>query len=127
MFWDSVPVYELTVIELNVGIICACLPVFPVLLKSLAKSESYVSLVQRFRTRTRSKESTEEKDIKSEDSDSSLKIQVQVPKPTMTGLMSFIRGGRGLGSVMRSGRDDSFLGLDSVNDDDYHGHLRASV
>lgn len=115
------------VVELNAGIICSCMPVLPILLKRVAKSESYrksSSVLRYLRIRRTATESSEEKMSGSGESNAFQKIQIAVPKPTMTGLRTFIRGGN-RSQLQPNVRNESFAQLDSV--DDYHHALRQHI
>lgn len=105
------------------------MPVLPVLLKRVVNSESYrksVSLLityLRKGSKGRSEEKESEEGTGEGTSEGGWKIRLAIPKPTMTGLMSFVRGGGGT-RVEKSVGMESFGQLDSV-DDDYHRQLKA--
>ncbi|KAF2242994.1 hypothetical protein BU26DRAFT_609705 [Trematosphaeria pertusa] len=121
--WDTITAYSLGIIELNVGLICSCLPVLFVFLKRVAKSNSYISLVRYFRTR-RSDGISQGQNNDSDHREKSDEIHLTIPKPTMTGLRSFIRKAH-RSQPQQSYQLESYNELDSVNDD-YHAQLKEA-
>jgi len=127
---SHVQTYTLTyasVVELNAGIICCCMPVLPVLLKHVAKSDTYrksVSALRNFRgSRGSTSDLGKDKDRNSNPRDPKYEVKVAVPKPTMTGLRTFIWGGN-KSQMLPTIRNNSFAPLESW-DDDYHKQLKA--
>ena len=116
-----------SVVEINVGIICSCMPILPLLFKHIGKSERYrksLSLVRYFRPGTKTSNPSEEKAAGlAERGDVSHKVRVAIPRPTMTGLGTFIRGG-GRSHPGTSDGDEAFEQLESI-DDEYHTQLKA--
>lgn len=92
--WESIPIYTTSIIELNVGIICGCIPVIVVLFKDLAHSHYVTSIKRLIRSRYGSRYASDQSDSGS-DSGSDLhkaeKGLPQVPKGTLSGLKSIVR------------------------------------
>jgi len=101
------------------------MPVVFVLLKGVKKSSTYGTLLRYFRTRTRSSRNVEDESHPVEDAPQKKNVKLPtIPKPTMTGLMSFIRHGdrsqRGQATEM-----SSYSELGSVNVD-YNRELKET-
>lgn len=131
MFWDSIPAYTLTVIELSAGVICACMPVLPVLIKHVSNKETYrrsISMLRYFRGSSKNSSEGEKGSFKSgsEKNEDKPKVHLTIPKPTMTGLRTFIRGGN-RSQINKSVGGESFAQLDSFDDEDYHAQLKRTT
>ncbi|KUI66481.1 hypothetical protein VM1G_02343 [Cytospora mali] len=87
--WNTVPIYALSVSELNFGIICACMPVVFVLFKGAAvETASWVAKLRSWSSRSRNKT-----DIEMQPCTEEGKVLLpSVPRGTLTGLRSFMRG-----------------------------------
>jgi hypothetical protein len=111
---------SISIIELNVAVICGCMPVLFVLMKTVAKKEYYPALLRYFRTR-RTKASTEGEDQLP--GPVTKQVLPAIPKPTMTGLRSFIWKAH-RSQAQATIELETYDELTSVNDD-YHAQLKA--
>ncbi|KAF1993950.1 hypothetical protein P154DRAFT_476766 [Amniculicola lignicola CBS 123094] len=119
----TVPAYVTGIIELCAGIICACLPVLLLLIKRLAKTNTYNSIVRYFRTRGTGVSQETQKDDMPREEPVFNRLGLKVPKPVLTGLKSFVkRHGKSRNDTMPL-TERSYGQLDSVNDD-YHVQLK---
>lgn len=129
--WESIPIYTTSIIELNVGIICGCIPVIVVLFKDLAHSHYVTSIKRLIRSRYGSRYASDRSDSGS-DSGSDLhkaeKELPEVPTGTLSGLKSFVRKfdksqsrSQPEETVMRSNFDTL-----ASTDESYHEVLKAN-
>lgn len=94
--WNNTLPYILCTTELNVGIICSCLPVTFVIFKGFNMRVPVISFVRYFRTRSRGKQSSPSNPAEARDSSSHLAKEVdtsslpRIPRATLTGLRTFI-------------------------------------
>ncbi|KAF2197035.1 hypothetical protein GQ43DRAFT_497190 [Delitschia confertaspora ATCC 74209] len=113
------------ILELNVGIICSCMPVVFILFKRVKLRSSYIAFLSYFRTRNRSGRTA------GSDNDPRV-VPVgedrlpAVPKPTLTGLRSFIKRVQRSqpGRTTRPTEMSTYSEINSMNDD-YHAQLKA--
>ncbi|RYP91932.1 hypothetical protein DL770_001906 [Monosporascus sp. CRB-9-2] len=128
--WYSMYTFPLAVAELNVGVICCCMPIVFVMFKGLLKrSESaWMSLVGYLRSQSkRSGLATTESDTKVS-SDTPGDRLPQIPKGTLSGLTSFIRKGPRSQGPKTPGVEtqaSTYFELRSV-DYDYHNYVQGN-
>ncbi|KAH7387002.1 hypothetical protein DE146DRAFT_666327 [Phaeosphaeria sp. MPI-PUGE-AT-0046c] len=122
--WESIPVYTLSIIELNVGIICSCIPVIVVLFKDFAHS-SYITSFRRY---LRSRYASGHSDSESEVDEKAVQGLPEVPRGTLSGLKTFVR--KFDRSQSRSQWDKTIPKSDfntlGSTDESYHEVLKAS-
>ncbi|KAJ2991851.1 hypothetical protein NUW58_g2372 [Xylaria curta] len=120
----SIQFEALSVAELNIGILCACIPVFFVLFKTAARRTEYgfIYLKEHFSPRGSGRG-----DIAGREGTHHPKIEAQVPSGTLNRLKSIFRK---VGRTQAQGtealtdlRTSDFLELQSA-DYDYHAHIR---
>lgn len=129
---------NLSIAELNVGLMCCCLPVIFVLFKSVGiRSETTWASIRGWLrawsrgTSSSKMSSTQVIPIKSpgDSSGSGPETLPQVPKGTLSGLMSFVRGGSrpeqrsGWGSLASNHRTETRVELQTIDDYSYHTYL----
>ncbi|RAK79669.1 uncharacterized protein BO72DRAFT_424468 [Aspergillus fijiensis CBS 313.89] len=121
--WLSVKFEALCVVELNIGILCACVPVFFVVLRTwLQRTESgFVYLKQRL-TLSRASKST----VALSDQAHKPGVSLDIPTGTLSGLRSMFRRPKSIDPEEgKMGIQVShYYELQSV-DVDYHAHLRG--
>ncbi|KAK2604307.1 hypothetical protein N8I77_007250 [Diaporthe amygdali] len=94
--WDNTLPYVFGTIELNVGIICSCLPVTFVVFKGLSMRATVTSFVRYIRSKGKGKRDAPLDPAGARDSSSSLAkdlddyVLPKIPRATMTGLRTFI-------------------------------------
>ncbi|KAF2742829.1 hypothetical protein M011DRAFT_481299 [Sporormia fimetaria CBS 119925] len=125
MFWDAIPAYTLSVVEINAGIMCSCMPVLPVLVKRVAKSESYrksVTYIRYLRRDSDASDGEKSKESGQKAHKSSPRIRIAIPRPTMTGLGTLFRWE----SRAQTRTKESMLDSQGSFDEDYHVQLKAT-
>lgn len=120
-----------SVTELNIGILCACVPVFFVVLRTwFQKTESgFVYLRQRLTSRSSGKEDDAHANSDDYGSQNQSGVKLEIPSGTLSGLKSIFRK-VGRTQNRTSGGTDilmvSQFELHSI-DDEYHAHIRRST
>ncbi|KAI1333325.1 hypothetical protein F5Y16DRAFT_10026 [Xylariaceae sp. FL0255] len=122
--WEVVQTYITKVAEINIGIICSCIPVVSaIVIGPLGRLHSRV--MEWLRPAVRTPQSNKGYVDASEGSPSTSPLTI--PRGTITGLRSMIRNFSG--SLKEDSTDsDSYptLNYSTSADDDYHHHLRTS-
>ncbi|KAH7304033.1 hypothetical protein B0I35DRAFT_445744 [Stachybotrys elegans] len=126
--WNGMRFSALAVVELNIGQLCACIPVAFVLFKSLyLRIETSLSHLRNYILSTRGRGSTEAKAGSSTQVSSARELPSDIPRAVMTGIHSFIRAGGShpKGSAKNKAEvsaSDSYTELHSI---DYEGYGRV--
>lgn len=115
----------LRVVELNIGIICGCMPVIFVFFKKASKNDTYQAFMKRFRT-SLPRSSKEQPGLPTGSGADARRIRLAIPKPIITGLRSLIHKmhHNEHSPPVESIATESYNDLDS-GPYDYHKQLRA--
>jgi hypothetical protein len=116
------------IVELNVAILCSCMPILFVVFKSAFTGDSLFTRLlyytgRRSRSSTREEGKPSSSQSKGQMNDPSRHRLPGVPRPVMTGMRSFIWKGSRSKRTQEDSEVSSYHELTSVNDE-YHRQLR---
>ncbi|KAI2885684.1 hypothetical protein CBS11852_8242 [Aspergillus niger] len=122
--WLSVKFEALCVVELNIGVLCACVPVFFVVLRTWKQrtETGFAYLKQRLLTSPGSKETVVLGERQQKPG-----VSLDIPTGTLSGLKTFFHKLKPDQETVKSGiRVSHYFELQSV-DIDYHAHIRGDA
>lgn len=134
--WATMPIYGWSIAEINMGIVCSCIPVAFVLFRGIAKKSSmwashiWYNLTGGYRKATEPSGASEgQNDLPLGQKVTDDQKLPQVPKATMTGLRSFLgRFGTTKAETAQTSVPTDGLRLTMMSTDyDYHQQLRAGL